>query len=49
MKALVLGATGAILFGELQEVNFSFWLGIALIIISVLIQTRRVTHTNTSQ
>lgn len=39
----------AILFGELQEVNFSFWLGIALIIISVLIQTRRVTHTNTSQ
>ena len=32
----------AILFGELQEVGFSFWLGIALIIISVLIQTRRV-------
>ena len=39
----------AILFGELQEVNFSFWLGIALIVISVLIQTRRVTHTNTSR
>ncbi len=32
----------AILFGELQEVNFSFWLGITLIIISVIIQTRRV-------
>lgn len=32
----------AILFGELQEVNFSFWLGIALIITSVVIQTRRV-------
>jgi len=35
-------AIAAILFGELREVNFSFWLGIALIIISVLIQTRRV-------
>lgn len=32
----------AILLGELQEVGFAFWLGIALIIISVLIQTRRV-------
>ena len=42
-------AFAAILFGELQEVNFSFWLGIALIVISVLIQTRRVTHANTSQ
>jgi drug/metabolite transporter (DMT)-like permease len=31
----------AILFGELQEVNFSFWLGVSLIIISVFIQTRR--------
>lgn len=35
-------AIAAILFGELREVNFSFWLGISLIIISVLIQTRRV-------
>ena len=34
------------LFGELQEVNFSFWLGIALIIISVLIQTRRVSRSS---
>jgi len=34
-------AFAAILFGELREVNFSFWLGIALIIISVFIQTRR--------
>ena len=41
-------AFAAILFGELQEVNFSFWLGIALIVISVLIQTRRVTHAKTS-
>lgn len=32
----------ALLFGELMEVNFSFWLGIALIITSVLIQTYRV-------
>ena len=35
-------AFAAILFGELREVGFSFWLGIALIVISVLIQTRRV-------
>ena len=39
-------AFAAILFGELQEVNFSFWLGIALIIISVLIQTRRVSRSS---
>ena len=37
-------AIAAILFGELREVNFSFWLGIALIIISVLIQTRHRGH-----
>jgi len=35
-------AFAAILFGELREVGFSFWLGITLIIISVLIQTWRV-------
>lgn len=39
-------AFAAILFGEFQEVNFSFWLGIALIIISVLIQTRRVSRSS---
>ena len=39
-------AFAAILFGELQEVNFSFWLGIGLIVISVLIQTRRVSRAN---
>ena len=39
-------AFAAILFGELQEVNFSFWLGISLIIISVLIQTRRIIKAN---
>ena len=32
----------AVLFGELQEVGPSFWLGVALIIASVLIQTQRV-------
>ena len=32
----------AILFGELREVNWSFWLGIALIITSVAIQSLRV-------
>lgn len=35
-------ALAAILFGELQEVNFSFWSGVFLIIISVIIQTLRV-------
>ena len=35
-------AFAAILFGELREVGFSFWLGIALIVISVLIQTQRM-------
>ena len=35
-------AFAAVLFGELQEVNWSFWLGISLIIVSVLIQTVRV-------
>ena len=35
-------AFAALLFGEYREVGFSFWLGIALIIVSVLIQTRRV-------
>ena len=33
----------ALLFGELREVGFSFWLGVSLIVLSVLIQTRRVT------
>ena len=32
----------AILFGELREVGVSFWIGVTLIIISVLIQTWRV-------
>lgn len=35
-------AIAAVLFHELQEVNFSFWLGITLIVVSVLIQTYRV-------
>ena len=35
-------AIAAMLFGELQEVNFSFWLGISLIVISVIIQTLRI-------
>ena len=37
-----LGIALGLLFGEYHEVGFSFWLGIALIILSVLIQTRRV-------
>ena len=35
-------AFAALLFGEYREVGLSFWLGLALIVISVLIQTRRV-------
>ena len=35
-------AFAAILFGELQELNWSFWLGIVLIVASVVIQTLRV-------
>ena len=35
-------AFAALIFKEYREVGWSFWLGIALIIISVLIQTRRV-------
>jgi drug/metabolite transporter (DMT)-like permease len=35
-------AFAALLFGEYREVGFSFWLGIALIVFSVFIQTRRV-------
>lgn len=30
-----------IIFGEGREINFSFYIGIALILISVLLQTRR--------
>ena len=33
----------AIIFGETREVGPSFWFGISLIIISVLLQTRRQT------
>ena len=32
----------ALLFGEQREVGWSFWAGLVLIIISVLLQTRRV-------
>jgi len=32
-------AIAAILFGELQEVGFSFWVGICLIVLSVVLQT----------
>jgi len=35
-------AFAALLFHEHREVNWSFWLGLALIIFSVLLQTRRV-------
>lgn len=37
-------AFAAIIFGEHREVGFSFWLGISLIVISVLIQTWRVSR-----
>ena len=35
-------AFAAILFGELREVGPSFWIGLILIIVSVVIQTRRI-------
>ncbi len=35
-------AFAAVIFGEFREVGPSFWLGIVLIVLSVLIQTRRV-------
>ena len=35
-------AFAALLFGEYREVGFSFWLGIVLIVLSVLIQSRRI-------
>lgn len=35
-------AFAAILFGELREMDFSFWLGLALVVVSVLIQTYRI-------
>jgi len=34
-------AFAAVLFGELREVGPSFWIGVTLIVVSVLIQTRR--------
>ena len=37
-------AFAALLFGEFREVGLSFWLGITLIVISVLIQTKRITN-----
>ena len=37
-------AFAAVIFREFREVGFSFWLGIALIVISVLIQTYRIKH-----
>ena len=39
-----------LIFGEGREINFSFYIGIALILLSVLLQTLRVVHrTNTSE
>ena len=35
-------AGAAVLFGELQEVGFSFWGGICLIVLSVVLQTYSV-------
>lgn len=37
-------AIAALLFGEHQEVGWSFWIGLILIVVSVLLQTRRVAH-----
>jgi len=37
-------ALAAVLFGELQEVGFSFWVGISFIVLSVALQTYSVIH-----
>ena len=37
-------AIAAVLFGEQREVGWSFWVGLALIVISVLLQTRRLSQ-----
>lgn len=34
----------AILFGETREVGISFWIGITLVVISVILQTYRIQH-----
>ena len=39
-------AIAAVLFGELQEVGFSFWVGIFLIVLSVALQTYSVMHSS---
>ncbi|NLZ19207.1 MAG: DMT family transporter [Bacteroidales bacterium] len=39
-------AFAALIFGELREVGLSFWGGVALILLSVLIQTRRIGRKN---
>ena len=39
-------ALAAVLYGELQEVGFSFWIGIFLIILSVAMQTYSVMHSS---
>jgi drug/metabolite transporter (DMT)-like permease len=40
-------AIAAVLFGELQEVGFSFWVGICLIVLSVVLQTYTVVRAKT--
>jgi len=42
-------AIAAILFGELQQLNFSFWAGIFLIVLSVALQTYGVIKTKTNK
>ena len=37
-------ALAALLFGEIQEVGPSFWAGLALIVLSVILQNRRATR-----
>ena len=40
-------AIAAVLFGELQEVGFSFWVGICLIVLSVVLQTYTMVRAKT--
>jgi len=41
-------AIAAVLFGELHEVGFSFWVGICLIVLSVALQTYSVVRSTTT-
>jgi hypothetical protein len=42
-------ALAAVLYGELQEVGYSFWVGIILIVLSVVLQTYSVMRSSSKK